>query len=233
MSSKRFQLLYFNKNIIINIIFIILIIPLIQSLEFIYPFALTLENKNIFVIHSLGIDICDSSYTTSTKIVEFEYELSKSDLNKISISKYSSGEIILLIINKIYVFDVNVQKIISCNLDENFNADYFTLVAHKIINENGINYFYFILGYINPSSLKLNLYYYKIDRISQSINCESSLINYDNSIRYTGLSCEFILYESDEYIFCIYETHRSVLLAGWDNDIMTCILIFFELIKIQ
>ena len=228
MSSKRFQILCFNKNIITNIIFIIkIIIPLIQSFEFKYPLALTLENKNIFVLHSLGIDICDSSYTTSTKIVEFEYELSKSDLNKISICKYSSGEIILLIVNTIYVFNINGQKIISCNLDENFNADYFTLVPHKIINENDINYYYFVLGYINPSSLKLNLYYYKLDSISQSINCESALINYDNSIRYTGLSCEFILYESDEYIFCIYETRRTILLFGWDNDM------YFDFFKIN
>ena len=112
-------------------------------------------------------------------------------------------------------------------MNENFNADYFTLVAHKIINENDINYYYFILGYINPSSLKLNLYYYKIDSISQSINCESSLINYDNSMRYTGLSCKFVLYESDEYIFCIYETHRTILLVGWDNDM------YFDFFKIN
>ena len=106
------------------------------------------------------------------------------------------------------------QKIISFNLNENFYADYFTLVAHKIINGNDINYYYFILGYIDSSSLKLNLYYYKIDSISQSINCESSLINYDNSMRYTGLSCEFILYQSDKYIFCIYEVHKTVFLVG-------------------
>ena len=85
MAFLRLSNLLFKKNLLINLFFILLIIPLIQSLEFRFPTALTLDNKKIFVIHSLGIDICDSSYTTSTKILEFEDELSKSDLNKIYI----------------------------------------------------------------------------------------------------------------------------------------------------
>ena len=85
MAFLRLSILLFKKNLLINLFFILLIIPLIQSLEFRFPTTLTLDNKKIFVIHSVGIDICDSSYTTSTKILEFEDELSKSDLNKIYI----------------------------------------------------------------------------------------------------------------------------------------------------
>ena len=48
----------------------------------------------------------DAVKTISEKANEM-LQLSNSDLNKISISKYSSGEIILLIINTIYVFDIN------------------------------------------------------------------------------------------------------------------------------
>ena len=136
MEFLRALFLHFKTNLFIELFIIISLINLIRSIEFRYPTALTLENKQIFVVHSLGIDIYHSSYSISTKIIEFIQELSKSDLNKISISKYSSGEIIVLIIDTIYIFDMNGQKLISYTLTGTFNADYFSLTAHKIIKED-------------------------------------------------------------------------------------------------
>ena len=136
MEFLRALFLHFKTNLFIELCIIISLINLIRSIEFRYPTALTLENKQIFVVHSLGIDIYHSSYSISTKIIEFIQELSKSDLNKISISKYSSGEIIVLIIDTIYIFDMNGQKLISYTLTGTFNADYFSLTAHKIIKED-------------------------------------------------------------------------------------------------
>ena len=194
------------------------IIPLIQSLEFKYPTALTLKNNKIFVIHSLGIDICDSLYKTNTNIVEFEQEITKSDLSKISISKFSTGEFVALIIDVIYVFDGYGQKIISCKLEESFNAEYYTLSAHKIIEETDNNFYYFLLGYIDATDLKLNLYYYSLDTNSKSLQTVSKIINYANSMKNTGVSCEFIEYELYELIFCVYEVKKTYGVF-WDNDI--------------
>jgi len=103
MVSNKHLITQFHQNKLIIILYIIIIIPLTQAFSFKYPNAITLKNKKIFVIHSFGIDICDSLYKTNSKVLEFEEELTKSDLSKITISKYSSGEFIVLIINNIYI----------------------------------------------------------------------------------------------------------------------------------
>ena len=219
MTSKKLLLPLFNTRKFLFFSFILSIIPLTQALSFKYPTALTLKNNKIFVIHSLGIDICDSLYKTSINIVQFEEELIQSDLPKISISKYETGEFIVLIIDTIYIFDGYGQKISNAKLTESFNAEYYTLSAHKIIQKTENNFYYFLLGYIDKSSPKLNLYYYSLDTNSKSIQTVSQKINYENNMKNSGVSCQFSLYDSDKYIFCIYETHRSVVWLGWDNDI--------------
>ena len=227
MASKKLQISTFKTNSLVVLLSILSLIQSIQALYFKYPTAFTLENKNIFVIHSLGIDICDSGYKTSTNIIEFQDELSESDLYKISINKFSSGEFIILIIDTIYIFDGYGQKILVYTLGDSFNAEYFTLSAHKIVHESDNNYYYFLFGYIDQSSHKLNLYYYSIDTNTKTISTVSSIINYSNNMKNTGVSCEFTKYSSYEYILCIYETHRSVAIIGWDNDI------FFSFFKIN
>ena len=129
-------------------------------------------------------------------------------------------------IDTIYIFDGLGQKILSYTFEESFNTDYFSLTAHTIIHETDNDYYYFLFGYIDQSSLKLNLYYYSIDTSSKTISTINS-INYDNHMTNTGVSCEFVQYGSDEYINCIYETYRNVLMFGWDNDI------FFTFFKIN
>ena len=174
---------YFNKNKLIIFILIQTIIPLIRSLSLKYPTALTLNNNNIFIIHSLGIDICDSLYRTNEKIIEFGEEISKTDLSKISISKYSSGEFILLIIDTIYIFDGFGQKILEYTFEQSFNGEYFTLSAHKIIQGIDTDEYYFLFGYTDQSSFELNLYYYRLETSSDQIEIISSIMNYDNDIK--------------------------------------------------
>ena len=227
MALKKFFFSPFHTDKLKLFLIFTIIIPFTQAFSFKYPNAITLKNKKIFVIHSLGIDICDSLYKTNSKVLEFEEELTKSDLSKIIISKYSSGEFIVLIINKIYIFDEYGEKILFDNVDESFNAEYFTLSAHKITKSDDNNYFYyFLLGFINKDNLKLNFYYYCLDTNSESINIISLLNNYNDDFKNTGLSCKFIIYGEIEYILCIYEVKKSVLLVGWDNDI---IFRFFEI----
>jgi len=114
MSSKNisnFPLV--PKNLILPL-FILYLIPSIKAtLSFKYPIAFTLNNGNIFIIHSLGIDICDSKYTTSTNILTFSQGMTKSQLSTISISKYSTGEILIFIINKFYLFNEEGTKLIE------------------------------------------------------------------------------------------------------------------------
>ena len=91
---------------------------------------------------------------------------------------------------------------------------------NNAVSKTKNNYYYFIFGYIDSTSYKINLYYYRIDIISQSLSCQSSITNYGNiEIVSTGVSFEFVLYKGNEYIFCFYETYRSKWLIGWDYDI--------------
>ena len=79
----------------------------IQTLSYQYPTAFTLQDRRIFIIHSSGIDICNSQYTESIQIIAFSTTQSQINLSKISISKFSNGEFIIFIINKFYLFDEN------------------------------------------------------------------------------------------------------------------------------
>ena len=97
MAFRKLQISALKTNGLVVLLSILSLISSIQALSFKYPTAFTLEDKKIFVIHSLGIDICDSGYKTSTNIIEFQDEIIESELYKISISKYSSGEFIILI----------------------------------------------------------------------------------------------------------------------------------------
>ena len=57
-----------------------------QAFEFKYPMAFTLKDENIFIIHSKGIDICDSLMTTNSRIITLKEEISESYLSKITVT---------------------------------------------------------------------------------------------------------------------------------------------------
>ena len=52
-----------NRKIFFLLIFILSIDFSFSYLEFKFPYAFKLENKNIFVIHQLGVSICNKNYT--------------------------------------------------------------------------------------------------------------------------------------------------------------------------
>ena len=155
MATKKLRNISIDLKNLIIFSYILSIIPVIQAFSFKYPTALTLKDKKILVVHSLGIDICDSQYTTNNNIIEFTNEITESNLSKISISKYSTGEILILIIDTIYLFDEYGQKLIKFQLRNSYNADYFTLSAHDKFQDEDNQYYYYLFGYIDNSSLKL------------------------------------------------------------------------------
>jgi len=203
MASKIFFLIShcFQYLIIFNLF--LTFIPIIQALSFNYPTAFTLTNGKIFVIHSLGIDICEPQFDSSTRIITFDAELTENDLPKISISKFPTGEYLIFIINKIYVFDENGNKKIETTTLNSITGEYYTLKADIKVQNNDLDVYHFLFGYIEVSTLKCKLYYASIDTSSDSISTEVSKTFSDN-IKYTGLSCEFSKYNSKNYFVCIY-----------------------------
>ena len=207
MASNQLSISLLNLKKVLFFITILSLIPFFQALSLTYPTAFTLEDGNILVIHSLGIDLCDPLYTTHTSQLEFYPELSQSDLSKISISKYDSGEFIILIKNKFYLLDEYGEIILTSSLPSELNAEYFSLSAAVISQDGSIKYYSFLLGYIDKTNGGLYLYYCYLDSQTKTITAYSSLGNYDDDdyIRNTGLSCEFSIKDGDYYILCIYE----------------------------
>ena len=207
MASKNFLFNFVNTIILEIFSFILFFTTPVISLSFKYPTAFTLKDQKIFVIHSLGIDICDPEFTTSTNILSFSNQMEESELSMISTSKYPTGEFIVFIINQILVFDEYGNNLIITPEINNIHGEYYTLSAHKITHNNNMDYYYFLFGYIDISNnerfnLKLNYYY--TDTYSKAITTiDSKVLNYN--FNYNGLSCEFVPYNSIEHIICIYE----------------------------
>ena len=110
MSLKNISSFSIQTSQLIMFLFILFFISSIKALSFKYPTAISLKNGNIFVIHSLGIDICDSNFTTIKTILKFSDPIYKSGLSTISVSKYSNGEFIAFIIQNIYLFSATMKK---------------------------------------------------------------------------------------------------------------------------
>ena len=183
---------------------IISFISSIKTLSFKYPTAFSLKNGNIFVIHSLGIDICDSDYTTNTNIIKFSNALLETDLQRMSMSKYSNGEFIIFIIDKLYLFNENGENLFTGSHRFGYESIY-TLSAQKIDQENGHDYYYYLFGFISTSENDLNLYYCKLDLTDSKIDCPIYKILYKLNIKTLGLSCQIITNQEIDYIMFFYK----------------------------
>ena len=228
MDSNPILALSLNFKQLIICLYVVSFINFIQAFEFKYPKALSLKDGNIFIIHSKGIDICDSLMATNSRIITFKAEISESYLSKITLSKFQNEEFVIYINDTIYIFDEYGQKKAEGHINFNY-AEYFSLSAHKIKINNNNNYYYFLLGYINTYNKYLNLYYYKIDSLNNAINIVDSLTIdpyalMDLDIPYNGLSCEFTLYNSNEYISCSFQ--NSYFFSLNSNKIRILILSF-------
>ena len=180
---------------------LIILITLINSsysyLTFNFPYAFKLNNKNILVIHELGITLCDKTFTESIDRVLTFSNSEKINTNE-ALSKVASviaGNYVICLINdRIYIFNEegyllkkNDGKITS------FTVEYYTLVyAGKDSSGN----LYFVIGFIYNK--KVYLYSYKYQTVENSIQIQTQLngANHYSSeyIVYNGLTCHLMYY---------------------------------------
>lgn len=111
---------------------------------FYFPTTITLNNKNIFVIHKTGITICDSSFKKIIKNIydfpaENEQISTEDQLSKISIKKFDNGYIVSIIIDRIYIFDSEGNYLERSETLNSDNDIIFTFTTYKIEN----NYYFF------------------------------------------------------------------------------------------
>ena len=152
----------FHQKLFCLIILIILINSSFSYLAFKYPYAFKLNNKNIFVIHELGITIADKTFTeTIDRVLTFE-ESEKintdSSLSKLA-SVIADDYVICLINDYIYIFNANgylLKK--SSNLITSYSVEYYTLEYLATVS----GFVYFIIGFISDAKLYIYCYKYGI-----------------------------------------------------------------------
>ena len=161
-------------------------------LEFKFPYAFKLENKNIFVIHQLGVSICNKNFT---KIISNEVTFSNSEkittdetLSKVTLVSAEGYYLICLINDKIYIFDgegyfLEKSATITSSTVECYSLEYLNLID---------NYLYFIIGYISNQKLYLYSYtYYVPTKVFQAYSQYQYSISLYNIIN-SGLSCHYM-----------------------------------------
>ena len=154
MINKMMNIIHlFQKNIIYLFIFIFLIDSVSSYLAFKFPYAFKLNNKNIFVIHQLGVTLCDDTFTESIdRVITFsESEKIKTDeaLSKVT-SVIANDYVICLINDRIYIFDEDGYLLKKNDiLITELNVEYYSL----IFIEKTIGYLSFVIGFINSQKL--------------------------------------------------------------------------------
>ena len=194
-----------------------------SELNFKYPTSISLYNKNILVIEEKGIYVCDPELNTIIKEIQIFSENEKiSSLNKLStvILIKQQSFIISLINYKVYFFDTDGTFLYNNDtLIQNFNPTSVSLTPITI-NNGIVDY---VVSFFD-SEVKLNLLYYKYDKINNKSEHYSTTIEdnlkqrvcnwfecyYDSSKYYNfqnkGLSCIYIkdYFYSDYYFVCFF-----------------------------
>ena len=111
------------------------------NFTFVYPRAITLSTGNILIIHKTGIDIYNSALTTLIKNIknfsDSEIISEEKVLSRVSISKFNKTEndiIISIIINKIYIFNHDGEKLYEESENEiinNMTGSFYDLLPLK------------------------------------------------------------------------------------------------------
>ena len=188
---------------IFSLIIILQIFDQIGSISpFEYPYSISLDNDNIFLIQKTGIDIYDKSLNKLNQIVEFsgKEEISEEKFAKIVI-KYNN-EYILSIINDIFFIFNNEGKLLYKSEEKINDKQIIYSYSLTFINVTN-NYCDYILGYFDKECY-LNLYLYRYDiennNITELSKQRHNYYYYDKMWRsyrnYTNyhklLSCEYM-----------------------------------------
>ena len=204
---------YLQRKIFKLIIFIFLINSSFTYLSFKFPYALKLKNKNILVIHKLGVTICDKTFmeiiSTTVTFTESEKIKTEAALSKVA-SVFVDDYIICLINDNIYIFDEE-GNLLKQSEDKitSVTVEYYSLTYTFTKS----NYIYFVVGFVYNG--KYNLYTYKyqtnektIEKYAQLVTCYYSIIN-------NALSCHYMNYYYDynnvPLLACLYSVDSTGL----------------------
>ena len=186
----------------------------------IYPYLLTLINKNIIMLASDGIHFYDSTLKSedSSKKITFDEDsqiLKKEDFSKTAMVQFPAehgGYIMILVIDTIYFFDSEGMHIDSKNLSEYINSEYYYLIPYKKENNN----LHYIISFKNAEkNYTLTHFTFNIDsHLNENVMIKrlkvTVQINNNNNIgNAAGLSCLFMSHPSYDHdiLVCFYATY--------------------------
>ena len=215
------------KPHIINLSIILLSIKnVISLLDFTYPSALRLLNKNVFIVEKEGIFVYDENLENIIHSYIFQEENEKiNNLDILSNVRIAfKGNYIACLINlKIFLFDYEGKFITKTNIlitDQNF---YYLALSYIPIVEG--NYYYYVITYfINVNgSIKQKVLYYKLSIYDKSNNLineltldefesKNGLLTDNYNFNNMGLSCEYMQCENEvknNYLVCFMTIIKS------------------------
>ena len=222
--NNKFFVINFRINFFLFILFMIRNSSL-SYVSFSYPYALSLSNGNILVIHKTGITICDNLLTKIIKNIKIfiisEQINTEASLSKITTTKMNNY-IISIINDEIYIFNDIGDLLFQNNtkiLSSSETAEYYTLISYKIQS----NYYSYLIGFVDNQLLnflyyiydsstnknylistskgiknKYNSYLYYIE--SKALSCQYMIDNY----QYNAIVCFFLVYDYSYYLAVDY-----------------------------
>ena len=139
---------YYSIKLFFSYILFIIISSSICSLYFTFPNSIPLLDGNIFIIHKLGITICNPNLSEIIKnITNFSEDeiLTEDSLSRVTLA-YENGFIFSIINDKIYIFDSygNLLKESENSFLSEEDPAYYSLILMKKENE----FYYYIIGYV-------------------------------------------------------------------------------------
>ena len=184
----------------------------LSYVSFSFPYALSLSNGNILVIHKTGITICDNLLTKIIKNIKI-FETSEQIKTEASLSKITTTKmnnyIISIINDKIHIFNDIGDLLFQNNtkiLSSSETAEYYTVISYKM----QYDYYYYLIGFVDNKLL--NFLYYKYDSstnknylISTSKGIKNKYNNYLYYIESKALSCQYMIDNyQDKAIVCFF-----------------------------
>ena len=215
-----------NINLLHLSILFLTIENTVSILDFTYPSAIGLLNKNIFIVEKEGFYVYDENLQNIIYSYPFQEEREKINnldiLSKVRI--VSKGNFIVCLVNrKIYFFDYE-GKLFS-KTDELITEEIYYYPALTFIPIDEGNCYYYTISYfigVNGSYKQRVLYYKlsKYDKINYPIN-ELTLNEFESKktigtdsydFNNMGLSCEYMQSENEEeykYLVCFCAIKKS------------------------
>jgi len=221
-------------NILINFkIPLIIVLQIFYKISsatyFDYPYSITLDNDNIFLIQKTGIYIYDQSLNKPDLIFEFsgEEEISEENFAKIAI-KHNENYILSIINDKLFIFNNKGELLYKDKKKINDNQIIYSYSLTFIHTTNDTCYY--VIGYFDENSyLNLNLYQYSYKNEKNNIE----LLYEEKSKSYTFGNGKVDFTDKQKLLSCeyYYSTYlsngRKILVCFYNSDSNVGIVAYF------